>query len=81
MIEQRVSPAPSVHPPLHVLPEPEISLSPVISMVIPTRNEAGNIPELVRRLEAATEGWTFDPAATGGTLWIKLPGAASVTIE
>lgn len=32
-------------------------------------------------LEAASDGWYFDAAATGGTLWIKLPGAASVTIE
>jgi alpha-D-xyloside xylohydrolase len=32
-------------------------------------------------LEAATDGWYFDAAATGGTLWIKLPGAASVTIH
>lgn len=32
-------------------------------------------------LAAATEGWYFDPAATGGTLWIKVPGAATVTIQ
>jgi len=34
--------------------EPEIRVVPTISVVVPTRNEAGNIPELVRRLEMAT---------------------------
>jgi hypothetical protein len=33
------------------------------------------------QLVSATEGWFFDATATGGTLWIKLPGAAVVTIE
>jgi alpha-D-xyloside xylohydrolase len=31
-------------------------------------------------LQASSEGWFFDPAATGGTLWIKIQGAASLTI-
>jgi dolichol-phosphate mannosyltransferase len=35
--------------------EPEISVSPAISVVIPTRNEAGNVAELIRRLEVAAE--------------------------
>src|SRR5690606_22881883 len=32
-------------------------------------------------LAAASEGWYFDPAAASGTLWIKMPGAATVTIQ
>lgn len=32
-------------------------------------------------LWAASEGWFHDPAATGGTLWIKVPGEAVVAIE
>jgi alpha-D-xyloside xylohydrolase len=31
-------------------------------------------------LQSATEGWFFDPAATGGTLRIKMPGAASLSV-
>ncbi|HEY5920652.1 MAG TPA: TIM-barrel domain-containing protein, partial [Kofleriaceae bacterium] len=33
------------------------------------------------QLQSATEGWFWDPAATGGTVWIKVPGAAALTIE
>jgi alpha-D-xyloside xylohydrolase len=29
-------------------------------------------------LQSATEGWFHDPAATGGTLWIKVPGSAKI---
>lgn len=32
-------------------------------------------------LQNATEGWFFDAAATSGTLWIKVPGAANITIQ
>jgi alpha-D-xyloside xylohydrolase len=32
-------------------------------------------------LQGATEGWFYDAAATGGTLWIKSPGAATLTIQ
>jgi alpha-D-xyloside xylohydrolase len=32
-------------------------------------------------LAAAGEGWFYDAAATGGTLWIKVAGTARVTIE
>jgi alpha-D-xyloside xylohydrolase len=32
-------------------------------------------------LQSSTEGWFFDPAATGGTLWIKVPGAATLMIQ
>jgi alpha-D-xyloside xylohydrolase len=31
-------------------------------------------------LQAATEGWFFDAAATGGTLWIKVSGPASLSL-
>jgi dolichol-phosphate mannosyltransferase len=43
-----------------VASEPEISVSPAISVVIPTRNEAGNVAELIRRLEAATESCSLE---------------------
>ncbi len=33
------------------------------------------------QLQAASDGWFFDPAATGGTLWIKVAGAASLSIQ
>jgi dolichol-phosphate mannosyltransferase len=36
--------------------EPEIGVVPAISMVVPTRNESGNISELVRRLDQAMDG-------------------------
>jgi alpha-D-xyloside xylohydrolase len=32
-------------------------------------------------LEAAADGWFHDPAALGGTLWIKVAGAASIAVE
>jgi alpha-D-xyloside xylohydrolase len=35
----------------------------------------------VMALESASEGWFFDAAATGGTLWIKVPAAAALTIQ
>jgi hypothetical protein len=51
----------------------------------PTRITDASLGELTQRnsyaaLQSATEGWFFDAAATGGTVWIKLPGAASLTI-
>jgi alpha-D-xyloside xylohydrolase len=33
------------------------------------------------QLQGASEGWFFDPAATGGTLWIKTPGYAGLAIQ
>jgi alpha-D-xyloside xylohydrolase len=32
-------------------------------------------------LDAASEGWFYDGAATGGTLWIKVAGVANVVIQ
>jgi alpha-D-xyloside xylohydrolase len=32
-------------------------------------------------LQSAAEGWFWDSASMGGTLWIKVPGAAVLTIE
>jgi len=32
-------------------------------------------------LIGASEGWFWDAAATGGTLWIKVPGAATLSVE
>lgn len=32
-------------------------------------------------LDAAADGWFYDAAATGGTVWIKVPGAAAITIQ
>jgi alpha-D-xyloside xylohydrolase len=32
-------------------------------------------------LQGAIDGWFYDPAQTGGTLWIKVPGAAAITIQ
>ncbi|HSD89587.1 MAG TPA: hypothetical protein VLB44_18780, partial [Kofleriaceae bacterium] len=32
-------------------------------------------------LLGASEGWFHDPAQTGGTLWIKVPGGADITIQ
>ncbi|HUS33520.1 MAG TPA: hypothetical protein VMZ53_33690, partial [Kofleriaceae bacterium] len=32
-------------------------------------------------LQAAADGWFYDATATGGTLWIKLAGAATVTVR
>ena len=32
-------------------------------------------------LKAATIGWFFDPCATGGTVWVKVPGQASVVVQ
>jgi alpha-D-xyloside xylohydrolase len=32
-------------------------------------------------VQNASEGWFFDPSATGGTLWIKVPGPAALTVE
>lgn len=32
-------------------------------------------------LQAAAEGWFWDAASTGGTLWIKLPGAATIRVQ
>jgi alpha-D-xyloside xylohydrolase len=32
-------------------------------------------------LAAASSGWFYDAAATGGTLWIKIAGAATLTVQ
>ena len=32
-------------------------------------------------LVGASEGWFWDAAVTGGTLWIKVPGAATLSVE
>jgi dolichol-phosphate mannosyltransferase len=59
-MEASVSPLDFVHTLRPALLEPETSVGPRISVVIPTRNEADNIPELVRRLEAATAGCALE---------------------
>ncbi len=32
-------------------------------------------------LLAAADGWFWDSTSTGGTLWIKVPGAAAITVQ
>jgi alpha-D-xyloside xylohydrolase len=43
----------------------------------------GPLPERnsLAQLQAASDGWFFDPAVTGGTVWIKVAGAASLSIQ
>jgi dolichol-phosphate mannosyltransferase len=45
---------------LAVIPEPAHGAAPVVSVVIPTRNEASNIEPLVRRVKAALAGTPFE---------------------
>jgi alpha-D-xyloside xylohydrolase len=53
----------------------------------PTAITGDPLGELTKRdsraaLDAASEGWFHDAAATGGTLWIKLPpGPATLTLQ
>jgi alpha-D-xyloside xylohydrolase len=53
---------------------------------IPTAISDASLGDLTQRasyaaLQAASEGWYFDPIATGGTVWIKVPGAADLLIH
>jgi alpha-D-xyloside xylohydrolase len=32
-------------------------------------------------LKSATDGWFYDSCATGGTVWVKVPGLASVVVQ
>jgi dolichol-phosphate mannosyltransferase len=45
---------------LAVIPEPSRGAAPVVSVVIPTRNEAANLEPLVERIKAALAGTSFE---------------------
>jgi alpha-D-xyloside xylohydrolase len=60
-----------------------IALAKYLSPTMVTDATIGNLTHhnSYASLQAATEGWFYDPAATGGTLWIKMPGAASLDVR
>jgi alpha-D-xyloside xylohydrolase len=58
------------------------ALFELISVAAPAavETEQGPLPQLASlpALQAAPSGWFYDPAATGGTLWIKVAGSAKI---
>jgi alpha-D-xyloside xylohydrolase len=58
----------------------EVIATPVAPNTVTTAD--GDLPQIdtPADLEAAIDGWTWE-AATGGTLWIKVSGAATVSVR
>jgi alpha-D-xyloside xylohydrolase len=57
-----------------------------LNIAAPMRVSDASTGDLTERgsyaaLQSATEGWYFDAAALNGTLWIKVPAAANLSIQ